>query len=68
VEADIRSPAQVAALFEKVIARFGRLDPLVDRRGADLQTRAGCGRGRWSLVIDTSLKGCFPCTRQAGGT
>jgi hypothetical protein len=33
VQADIRSSAQVAAMFEKVIAAFGRLDLLVNNAG-----------------------------------
>jgi len=33
VQADIRSSVQVAAMFEKVIAAFGRLDLLVNNAG-----------------------------------
>jgi 3-oxoacyl-[acyl-carrier protein] reductase len=33
VEADIRQSAQVAAMFEKVIGRFGRLNILVNNAG-----------------------------------
>jgi 3-oxoacyl-[acyl-carrier protein] reductase len=67
VQADVRSGAQVAAMFDKVIATFGRLDLLVNNAG--LQTWKALldvTEEEWDLVIDTNLKGCFLCTQQAG--
>src|ERR1035441_4833608 len=67
VEADIRSPAQVAALFEQVVARFGRLDLLVNNAGVQtFKPLLEVTEEEWDLVIDTNLKGCFLCTQQAG--
>jgi NAD(P)-dependent dehydrogenase (short-subunit alcohol dehydrogenase family) len=66
VEADIRSSAQVAAMFEKVIAAFGRLDLLVNNAGVQTwKPLLEVTEEEWDLVIDTNLKGCFLCTQQA---
>src|ERR1035441_385338 len=67
VEADILSPAQVAALFEQVVARFGRLDLLVNNAGVQtFKPLLEVTEEEWDLVIDTNLKGCFLCTQAAG--
>ena len=67
VEADIRSAAQVAGLFERVVARFGRLDLLVNNAGVQtFKPLLDVTEEEWDLVIDTNLKGCFLCTQQAG--
>ena len=65
-EADIRSAAQVAGLFEKVIAWFGGLDILVNNAGVQTwKPLLEVTEEEWDLVIDTNLKGCFLCTQQA---
>lgn len=67
VQADIRSSSQVAAMFEKVIATFGRLDLLVNNAGVQTwKALLDVTEEEWDLVIDTNLKGCFLCTQQAG--
>ena len=67
VQADIRSSSQVAAMFEKVIAAFGRLDLLVNNAGVQTwKPLLDVSEEEWDLVIDTNLKGCFLCTQQAG--
>jgi 3-oxoacyl-[acyl-carrier protein] reductase len=67
IEADIRSSSQVAAMFEQVIARFGRLDLLVNNAGVQTwKPLLDVTEEEWDLVIDTNLKGCFLCTQQAG--
>jgi NAD(P)-dependent dehydrogenase (short-subunit alcohol dehydrogenase family) len=67
IEADIRSPAQVATMFERVVERFGRLDLLVNNAGVQtFKPLLEVTEEEWDLVIDTNLKGCFLCTRQAG--
>jgi NAD(P)-dependent dehydrogenase (short-subunit alcohol dehydrogenase family) len=67
VQADIRSSTQVAAMFEKVIATFGRLDLLVNNAGVQTwKALLDVTEEEWDLVIDTNLKGCFLCTQQAG--
>jgi NAD(P)-dependent dehydrogenase (short-subunit alcohol dehydrogenase family) len=66
IEADIRSSSQVAAMFEKIIAAFGRLDLLVNNAGVQTwKTLLEVTEDEWDLVIDTNLKGCFLCTQQA---
>ena len=67
VQADIRSSPQVAAMFEKVVATFGRLDLLVNNAGVQtFKPLLDVTEEEWDLVIDTNLKGCFLCTQQAG--
>jgi 3-oxoacyl-[acyl-carrier protein] reductase len=66
VEADIRSSAQVTAMFERVIAAFGRLDLLVNNAGVQTwKPLLEVTEEEWDLVVDTNLKGCFLCTQQA---
>src|SRR5205814_9958465 len=64
--ADIRSSSQVTAIFEKVIATFGRLDLLVNNAGVQTwKALLEVTEEEWDLVVDTNLKGCFLCTQQA---
>ncbi len=66
IQADIRSRSQVAAMFEQVIAAFGRLDLLVNNAGVQTwKPLLDVTEEEWDLVIDTNLKGCFLCTQQA---
>jgi NAD(P)-dependent dehydrogenase (short-subunit alcohol dehydrogenase family) len=66
VQTDIRSSAQVAAMFQTVIAAFGRLDLLVNNAGVQTwKPLLDVTEEEWDLVIDTNLKGCFLCTQQA---
>ena len=67
IEADIRSPQQVASMFQQVVERFGRLDLLVNNAGVQtFKPLLDVTEEEWDLVIDTNLKGCFLCTQQAG--
>jgi 3-oxoacyl-[acyl-carrier protein] reductase len=66
IEADIRSSSQVAAMFELVIKRFGRLNLLVNNAGVQTwKPLLDVAEEEWDLVVDTNLKGCFLCTQQA---
>jgi 3-oxoacyl-[acyl-carrier protein] reductase len=66
VQADIRSGAQVTAMFQKVISEFGHLDLLVNNAGVQTwKPLLDVTEQEWDLVIDTNLKGCFLCTQQA---
>lgn len=66
VQADIRSSRQVSAMFEKVLASFGRLDLLVNNAGVQTwKPLLEVTEEEWDLVVDTNLKGCFLCTQQA---
>ena len=69
VEADVRSSKEVAAMFERVIGAFGRLDLLVNNAGVQTwKPLLDVTEEEWDLVIDTNLKGCFLCTQQAART
>ena len=66
IKADVRSSSQVSAMFERVIAEFGRLDLLVNNAGVQTwKPLLDVTEEEWDLVIDTNLKGCFLCTQQA---
>jgi NAD(P)-dependent dehydrogenase (short-subunit alcohol dehydrogenase family) len=66
VSTDIGKPASVAALFDALKDRFGRLDLLFNNAG----TSAGGPIDElpfetWQLAVDTNLTGAFLCTQQA---
>ena len=68
VKADVRSLAEVRAMFNQVQERFRKLDVLVNNAG--VQTWAPLlelSEEDWDRDIDTNLKGCFLCTREAAG-
>jgi NAD(P)-dependent dehydrogenase (short-subunit alcohol dehydrogenase family) len=66
IQADIRSSSQVKAMFERVIAAFGRLDLLVNNAGVQTwKPLLDVTEEEWDLVVDTNLKGCFLCTQHA---
>jgi 3-oxoacyl-[acyl-carrier protein] reductase len=66
IQADIRSSAQVTAMFQKVISEFGHLDLLVNNAGVQTwKPLLDVTEEEWDLVVDTNLKGCFLCTQQA---
>ena len=67
VPADVTSPASVAALFQRIGDRWGRLDLLVNNAGVfgpagqiDEIDLAG-----WQAVVDTNLTGAFLCAQHA---
>jgi len=67
VPADVTRPDAVAAMFDFVRARFGRLDLLFNNAGVftpgvpieDLSIE------HWRAALDTNLTGAFLCTQQA---
>jgi NAD(P)-dependent dehydrogenase (short-subunit alcohol dehydrogenase family) len=66
IQADIRSGAQVTAMFRQVTNAFGRLDLLVNNAGVQTwKPLLDVTEEEWDLVVDTNLKGCFLCTQQA---
>jgi NAD(P)-dependent dehydrogenase (short-subunit alcohol dehydrogenase family) len=66
VRADVGSAAEVAAMFDEVLGRFGRLDVLVNNAGVQTwKSLLELTEAEWDRVIDTNLKGCFLCTQLA---
>jgi NAD(P)-dependent dehydrogenase (short-subunit alcohol dehydrogenase family) len=66
VAADVGSPADVSRMTAEVVARFGRLDALVNNAG--IQTWGpllDVTPEDWDRVLRTNLTGCFLCTQAA---
>ena len=64
---DIREPDQIAAFVGAVLARFGRIDVLVNNAGGQFPSPAEhlSARG-WEAVIRNNLNGTFFMTREVG--
>ena len=67
VPTDVTSPESVAALFDAVRQRWGRLDLLVNNAGTfgPAGTADEIGPADWQHVVDTNLTGAFLCAQQA---
>lgn len=64
--ADIREPAQVDAMIATVLARFGRIDGLVNNAGVMPESLVtNMTVSEWKDVIDVDLTGAFLCSRAA---
>jgi 3-oxoacyl-[acyl-carrier protein] reductase len=66
IQGDVAQAAEAAAVVERSIAAFGRLDILINNAGVtgdDLILRMS--EGSWDKVIDTNLKGTFNVTKPA---
>jgi 3-oxoacyl-[acyl-carrier protein] reductase len=62
--ADVTDPAQVAALVGATLARFGRLDALVNNAAIRMETPfEAITLEEWRRVIATVLDGAFLCTQ-----
>src|SRR5438552_4022125 len=61
--ADVAEPKQVQTLIEKVNARFGRIDLLVNNAGVNVKNRAfrEVTPETWQKVIRANLDGAFFC-------
>jgi 3-oxoacyl-[acyl-carrier protein] reductase len=66
VEADVRDPHAVARMFDETLARFGRLDILVNN-AAIIRDRTikKMSQEEWDSVIATNLTGTFQTCREA---
>ncbi len=67
VTADVGKPADVAALFDIVSQRFGRLDLLFNNAGtgAPPVPLENLTPAQWQAVVDVNLTGPFLCTQHA---
>jgi len=63
---DVANKAEVEAVFDAVIEKYGRLDILVNNAGIYHSTAAlELGEEEWSKLININLKGQFFCAQRA---
>jgi NAD(P)-dependent dehydrogenase (short-subunit alcohol dehydrogenase family) len=69
VVADVTDEASVAALFDTVVDRYGRVDLLFNNagRGASPVDPDQLEVAEWRAVVEVNLTGAFLCTRAAFG-
>ena len=67
IVADVGDPSAVAALFDQVLAEFGRLDLLVNNAGSAVPPipLEEVSFEQWSGILAANLTGAFLCTQQA---
>lgn len=66
LEADVADEAQVLALFEAFVKRFGGVDIVVANAGIQKDARISeMTVEQWDRVLDVNLKGNFLCAREA---
>ena len=64
--ADVRKPAELGAMMQQAISRFGRLDIVVNNAGILRdKTMKKLADADWQAVIDTNLTGVFNTCRAA---
>lgn len=66
IQTDMKNPADVESLVQKVITAFGRIDIVINNAGrfivkSPLQLEVE----EWDDIIQTNLRGAFLCTREA---
>lgn len=67
VPTDVTEPDQVRALFDRVVAEFGRVDVLFNNAGmgAPPVPMDELTVDQWKKVVDVNLNGAFYCAQQA---
>jgi len=66
VEADMRSPDDISALFEATVDEFGTVDILINN--AAVQTETGVSEttlNEWELVLETDFRSYWLCAKHA---
>ena len=64
IECDVANPAQVKDAVGKTVAKFGRIDALVNNAGIALfKPMLETSFEEWSRVLDVNLSGPFLCTQ-----
>jgi len=67
VQADVTKEADVSGFIEKAVARFGRVDIMVNSAGVGNRTPIEkLTEAEWDGVMNTNLKGLFWCCQKAG--
>jgi len=67
IVADVTDERSVTALFDRTVARFGRVDLLFNNAGAGLGAVpvSDVSLADWSAVISVNVTGAFVCAREA---
>lgn len=66
IPCDVTDEEQVRALVEGTVARFGRLDVMINNAGlGGTRSVLEMPDDEWSRVLDVTLNGTFRCTRAA---
>jgi sorbitol-6-phosphate 2-dehydrogenase len=66
LQVDVTDEAQVAAMVERTVQEFGRLDILVSNAGILIAEEIGeFAANKWRAVIDVNLCGYFLCAKHA---
>lgn len=72
VKTDVTSKADVVAMFEKTVAKFGTVDVLVNNAGINIPRLLVDEAGQyeldenvWDKVMNVNLKGLFYCSQEA---
>ncbi|NLG27073.1 MAG: SDR family oxidoreductase [Chloroflexi bacterium] len=66
VRTDVRDSQQIQAMIAATVARFGRLDVLVNNAGYHISKGAEeTSEEEWEFLIDTNLRSTFLCSKYA---